>query len=194
MKILINISLFFLYLLITGCNKTEEKYYVQGSFKEWSLFQYGSYWIYLNEKSGRVDSSWVYTGPSTWFYKPIGDGKLYEVISFQIMNIGPFKLGAKTDNSILLIEGKFFSGGYALTSLVTSNLSDQVSSSCWVMKRYDSLIVNNQMFFNVIITRDTFSNSINDFYFAKKVGLIKFAIKNEYGDSTWSLVRSHIIQ
>lgn len=194
MKILINISLFFLYLLITGCHKTEEKYYVQGSFKEWALFQYGSYWIYLNEKSNRVDSSWVYDGPSTWFYKPSGDGKLYEVISFQILNIGEFRLGARTDYSTLLIEGKFLSGGYALTSLVTSKSSEHVSQTCWVMKRYDSLLVNNQLFFDVIQTRDTFSNSVNDFYFAKKVGLIKFAIKNEYGDSTWSLVRSHIEQ
>ncbi len=188
------ITLIIYFLLITGCNKNAEKYYVQDSFKQWSLFQYGSYWIYANDKNANNDSSYVYSGPSTWFYKPIGDGKFYEVISYQIMNIGEFRLGAKTDNSVLIIEGKFQAGGYVLTSSVTSNLSDKVSPTCWVIKRYDSITVNNQLFFDVIHTRDTFSNSINDYYFGKKVGLIKFAIKNEYIDSTWSLVRWHSVQ
>jgi hypothetical protein len=179
---------------LLSCNKEAEKYHVPESFKEWALFQSGSYWIYLNENSGKIDSSFIYSGPSTWFYEPAGDGKLYEIISYHISGIGEFRLGAKTDQSILLIQGIFPGGTYVLTSLVTSDLSNLVSPTCWVVKRYDSLTVNDQLFFEVIHTRDTFSNSTNDYYIAKKTGLIKFAIKNSHGDSAWSLVRYHVVQ
>jgi len=179
-------------LFLPDCKKPEEKIYVQDAFKEWTLFQYGSYWIYLNEKNSRSDSAYLYSYPLTLFYKLPGDGKLYELIIFQVLNIGEFKLAAEKDKSIMLILGKV--RGYALASLVTSGLSDQVSTTCWVVNRYDSLVVNNHMFLDVIHTRDTFSNSITDYYFAKKIGLIKYAIKNELGDTTWSLLRYHVVQ
>jgi hypothetical protein len=182
------------FTFMVSCKKEPEKIYVQDSFKEWACFQNGSYWIYLNESSNRSDSSSLYYGPSTWFYKLTGDGKLYEMNSYQIQNIGEFRVGARVDYSFFSVQGIFLHGTYVLTSSVTSGLSDQVSQTCWVLKRYDSLTVNNQLFSDVIHTRDTFSNSINDYYVAKNVGLIKFAIKNGYGDSTWSLLRYHVIQ
>ena len=181
-------------LLFAGCNKKVEKYYVQNTFKEWSLFQQGSYWLYLNEISGKTDSSYLYSFTSTWFYQPIAEDNLYEMISYRIPNIGEFRVGARSDYSFFSVQGIFPHGIYILTSWVTSHSSDQVSPTCWVVKRYDSLIVNNQLFFDVIHTRDTFSNSINDYYVAKKIGLIKFAVKYEHSDSTWSLLRYHIEQ
>jgi hypothetical protein len=38
------------FIILFSCKKTTPIYYIQPEFKQWVLFQKGSYWIYLNEK------------------------------------------------------------------------------------------------------------------------------------------------
>jgi hypothetical protein len=63
---------------------------------------------------------------------------------------------------------------------------------------FDSLVVNNRTFFNVMNTRYQQINNYYDtitetYYIAKSIGLIKFQLGKNHTDTTWSLLRYHIV-
>jgi hypothetical protein len=186
-----------------SCKKKDQNYYVQNSFKEWTLFKKGSYWVYLNETSNKPDSCFVIENAidrmnSDEYGGTLNQGGIYyEIISYNIFNVALFELIARDNDSYLLCEG--FAGHDFINSYrVTSNLSQEVNVNCVVKKRYDTLVINNNKFVDVIQTQDSestlinnhFYYSISNYFFAKNIGLIKFANK----DSTWSLVRWHVLQ
>jgi hypothetical protein len=64
---------------------------------------------------------------------------------------------------------------------------------------YDSLIINNVTYYNVLNTQYKYPTYKGDtalmiFYLAKSIGLIKYYQKLFNQDTTWSLLRYHIIQ
>jgi len=47
-------------LVVIGCTKNRKHYhYFDGTFTAWTLFQQGSYWVYLNDVSHHRDSTYV---------------------------------------------------------------------------------------------------------------------------------------
>jgi hypothetical protein len=203
MKIIVIVFLSCFILFFVSCKKEDQNYYVQDSFKEWALFNKGSYWIYLNENNNKLDSCFIKYSPIDYLYSenygytPNKGGIYYEIISYNVINIAEFFLSARIDDSYLLCEGEVghdFINSYQ----VSANISQKISETCNVIKRYDTLVINNNQFYNVIYIRDSVpsyinnhsSYSVSNYFFARNIGLIKVATR----DSTWSLIRWHTIQ
>jgi len=186
---------FLLFLvLVSSCKKKDENYYIQDSFKEWTLYKQGSYWIYLNEGKGKLDSTFISQAPDDFLSHSNEDNHNYEIITYVVDHIGQFGIRAYTNNSELFLKDLYTDGATSLSYMVTAALSDHVTTNCGVINRYDALIVNNNKFTNVIHTRDSSYYSIKDYYYAMKIGLIKYSLKTTSIDSTWSLIRWHVVQ
>ena len=192
-------GLFFICLItfITGCQKEGTKVYIQDSFKKWTLFNPGSYWIYYNEQTMKLDSVYVDTIPLEYFYPPDKDKIHYEIIIYNAVNLAEFTLGARADDSFLLCEG---SAGhdFIFSYRVSANISQNITEACGVVHRYDTLTINNIKFFNVIHIRDSSTNNFlysrQDYFFAKNIGIIKYSKTSSSLDTTWSLLRYHVVQ
>jgi hypothetical protein len=201
MRVQFVLIIIFFILCFESCKKNEEDYYIQSSFKEWTLFNKGSYWIYSVDSSNTLDSMFINQDPETILYSPDGGGKHYEITSYSVSGFGEFIVSAGIDNSFFSMAGGITGSGDIVNYFTTAILSDHVSTTCWVIKRNDTLLVNNNIFLDVIHTRDTSSAHSNhkvpstrDYYLARNVGLIKFSLKTDTINSTWSLVRWHVKQ
>jgi hypothetical protein len=148
----------------------------------------------LNEGKGRLDSTFISQAPDEFLSHSDEDNHNYEIITYIVDHIGQFGLRAYTNNSELFLKDLYTDGATSLSYMVTAALSDHVTINCGVINRYDTLIVNNNKFTNVIHTRDSSYYSIKDYYYAMKIGLIKYSLKTTSIDSTWSLVRWHVYQ
>jgi hypothetical protein len=192
---------FLLFIIVLSCNKSSTlTIYVADSFKPWSLFQAGSYWVYLDEKKHMTDSTYVDIPPVSWFTPPQPVSVQYEAISYKFSNsfLTVAEIGADNESESGLGYNDFISGGSVLNLYVINQVSNFVSSTCKVIERLDTVTINNHLFTNVIHTRDTNYflkfRWIKDYYLAKNIGLLKFKIKTPTIDSTWSILRWHVIQ
>ena len=170
------------------------------------LFQKGSYWIYRNEENQTLDSSYINIQPLTEW------NSTTEMISYAVSNsfiqnvllIGATDLDLGSDSFADIIMSNPPDGHYmALTSAyaVGNSTSNWLSAYCHFVEEIDTIFLNNNKFVNVIHTRAYVNNScpyydnyLNDYYFAKNIGLVKYSIQTDTYDSTWSLVRWHAIQ
>jgi hypothetical protein len=194
--ILIIISSF----VLVSCQKKETTYQIQNSFKEWVLFQKGSYWIYSDKKNNKIDSSYILYGPNENIIDPSVD-QPYQVISYSQLHIGSFIIYATANDSYFMNQKGISAGVRIISNSVVSGNSNSVTKTCWVIERFDSLMLENNIFYNVIHVRDTNSENINypeslalDYYIAKKIGVIKVSLKTNQVDSTLTLLRWHVIQ
>ncbi len=190
-------------ILISGCKKfTPTYYYIDNSFKAWTVFQIGSYWVYLNENSQLPDSTYISAKPDSGYNPPVSqDADHYEFISYQVTN-GFYQVAeiCKEQSDSYLLLGGFYPRGfwfYVLNSYMTTGPTSISPYSLYVVERLDTLRLNNNLFTNIIHTRDTdyYEGSWkHDYYFAKNIGLVKFSVKTSAFDSTWSLMRWHVIE
>lgn len=190
-------------VLISGCTKfTPTNYYIDNSFMPWALFQKGSYWVYLNDNGQVLDSTYITAKSDTGFNPPLSENSdHYEWITYQVSN-GFYKVAqiCKEQNDSYLLLSGFYPRGYwfyVLNSFMTTGLTSVSPYSLYVVERLDTMHLNNNLFTNVIHTRDTdyYENSWrHDYYFAKNIGLVQFSVKTSTFDSTWSLVRWHVVQ
>jgi hypothetical protein len=68
-----------------------------------------------------------------------------------------------------------------------------------VIEVFSNLTVNNSLYHNVYHTRYSEllyvnDSAVRDYYFAKNIGLVIFKMRTGNIDTTWSLVRHHVIQ
>ncbi|HEY5122224.1 MAG TPA: hypothetical protein VIK14_00665, partial [Ignavibacteria bacterium] len=76
-------------VLVTSCKKKgTTTYYIDNSFKEWVLYKQGSYWIYLNEGKGRLDSTFISQAPDDFLSHSDEDNHNYEIITYIVDHIG----------------------------------------------------------------------------------------------------------
>ena len=62
-------SFFIILLVISGCSKKErEVINFPDDLKPYSLFQTGSYWIYENMMTGKIDCTYVDKAPQFYWY------------------------------------------------------------------------------------------------------------------------------
>jgi hypothetical protein len=190
---------------MNGCEKKDENHYIQDSFKEWAQFEKGTYWVYMNENTNEIDSAYIDLSGENYLYSPSYNNVHYETSRYNIRNsLGSTNttvvLYADQDaDSYLLFEGYL---GHIITNSyrATANISNQITSTCRVVRRHDTLLINNQIYSNVIHTRDSSSfndgiqYSISDYYFAKNFGLIKYSFKENSIENKWNLIRCYIVQ
>lgn len=195
----INRSLFFTLILLgvnfmfPSCSKKPDPVYIPGQFAEYTVFNTGSYWIFINDKSGRSDSMYVSTAPSYFFTET---GPLYQGCTiryggtlFQEGIVNPSEYWMVWRNSI------------SLFCLNYTSFEPNWSGS-WNFRNlnyFDSLYVNKQWFYDVVNTQykilhlggDTTSYTL---FMAKSAGIIKFTIHSKTTDSTWSVIRYKIFK
>ena len=203
---LFSMLLVFSFLLLIGsCKKKDSPQilYIDNSFKEWVLFQKGSYWIYLNGMNSVLDSSYVSTKPEGGYYPPLPENAAfhYEAISYKLANsfIKYAKISRDPNGSFISFSTYYpneavfpaLFNGYTNASWLGS------SDYCSFVEKIDSMIINTNKFKNVIHTRvvNSYYNNLQfDYYFVKNVGWVKYSIKTSTMDTTWSLLRYHVVQ
>jgi len=187
--------------LLYSCKKNSTSVdYIDNSFKPWALFQKGSYWVYLDEKAQIIDSTYINMQPLTYLSPPAPASHQYECITYNISNsfIKTCVLNADGNNPFLNFWD-FNSDNEVLDNYsANGNHTQNYSTGFSLVEIIDTVIINSKVFTNVVHTKDTNNYYLHrwrkDYYFAKNIGLLKFSIKTDAIDSTWSLLRWHTIQ
>ena len=190
----------FFIVSISSCKKDEKQYLdVDQSFREWVLFRKGSYWIYLNERSMKKDSSYLTNEPSFGYLPPDPDiNKHYQQIYYQLENsfIKTVEIDRGINESMLAFDHSFPVGIFVtLFDGYTNGTSMGTEYNCYYIEKIDTMIINSNVFTNLIHTKVVIPNTLQyDYYFMKNVGWVKYSIKTNTIDTTWSLLRYHVIQ
>jgi hypothetical protein len=196
------LSLSIIFSLCSCYKRKPATYYIDASFKEWVVFKKGSYWVYLNEKRQSEDSTFINMQTRDAISLPGQEGPdCFEGFYYDLSNGFISAVSGQRDyNESYASYSVFFPDEYSMTGLSTANLKIPVDESYHtpiLVEKIDTMFLNNNKFTNVIHTRDTikfFNNLQDDFYFVKNIGLIKFSIRTNSFDSTWSILRWHVIQ
>jgi hypothetical protein len=198
-------SIFLLTLLVlgVGCKKQKSTtYYVDNEIKEWVLFQKDSYWIYVNEKTQKQDSAYIKMIPREAVSLPWQESAdCFEAYYYEVTNSFFLDVGIQRDydQSVAKLTSFFPTEGPfpGLTSIILTNPLIDTTKNPALIQIIDTMVINNNIFTNVLHTRNTsnyYNHLQNDYYFAKNIGLVRYSIKTNSFDSTWSLMRYHVIQ
>ena len=184
-----------LILIFSGCSKKDiPPTYIPEQLKSYAVFQVGSYWIYKNEITGEFDSTYILSTPRFFF---LGSSQEFPNTERCSIRYG----GTIFSGSILnpYEEDLLFSDGIDSPCLEFYDLPAGVVSSFKTIAKFDSLKVNGKFYYNVINTSNyiAFANgdsTVYTFYLAKSIGLIKMNKSVNIQDTTWSIIRNHVIQ
>ena len=209
MKAKIFIIFFILSLVFIGCKKSEETKYVMvpDEFKAWTVYQKDSYWIYLNENINQADSTFVtkcdrslYTDndPYIHLYTESYDVRISGkfLINFNITaGEGPY-------TGQLINEYHALGGGLSMGWLENPYAHFGYNDPSYIHKVVEvipSFVLNNKTYsnvYNILWAKQNFKGDsvIENYYLAKNIGLIKFKTRVGMADTTWSLLRYHVIQ
>ena len=200
--------------LMQSCKKGDPEYYnIPNDFKQWVVYQPGTYWIYLNEKTGVQDCTFV-TSSDIWHHVTGDPGssdieRHYEVNTTNCSGslFRYMEATAGSTNTILSIPlvrpGSIdIAFSYALLLnpqfINNSNYVDELSRE-GVKQVYPLENINGKEFTNVYDLRHEWINYkgdslVTEAHFAKNTGIIKLRIYEEKFDTTWSLIRYNIVQ
>jgi len=189
---------------LTNCSKKEnvEHYVISKDLKQWVDFKEGSYWVYFSENSGFIDSChFIGTKLIYTEYRYEEYGYIYDVIEFPLEStfIHGIVITAEKDFSYVGIGTNEGGDGYVLRTNSTIGQKIKVGLSIYEeVEVLDSLNIYNNTFFNVRHTWKKYpllnGDLIQDYYFAKGVGLVKYHQNYLQYDSTWQLIRWKAIQ
>jgi len=220
----IKITLFLLILpffcVFEGCTKNDPEYYtIPEDFKQWVVYQPGTYWIYLNEKTGVQDCTFV-TLVSAGQQVTGGNGssdteRHFEEITshcsgplFKYM-VAEAEMESSSSTSSLAslsiplsspgMEEISFSYGLMLNPRFIEYRRYETISNYGVKQVYPQESIYGTNFTNVYDLRHEWidykgDSLVTEAHFAKNTGIIKLRIYNEKFDTTWSLVRYKIVQ
>ena len=209
----------FLYVF-EGCTKQDPEYYtIPEDFKQWVVYQPGTYWIYLNEKTGAQDCTFVtsvYTGQHVTGGNGSSDterhfeaitsncsGPLFKYMSAEAEMESSIVTNYKASLSIPLsspgMEDVSFSYGLLLNPQFIQYRRYEAIINYGVKQVYPEESMNGKIFTNVYDLRHEWINYMGDSlvteaHFAKNTGIVKLRIYKEQSDTTWSLIRYKIVQ
>ncbi|MDP4281720.1 MAG: hypothetical protein Q8867_06165 [Bacteroidota bacterium] len=186
-----------------SCKKEKSyTYYISQELKTYAVFQPGSYWVYKNELTGVLDSSYINIPPG-YTYTHLGEhlsDPIWE--SCNTLYCGNFIYSSYVDQDKYAID--FYSWGS--TCLMSNKFKPgflyEIQSNMYFkdVDEIDSLVINNNKYYHVLNTQ-YLSKSIFDgdsiiysYYLVKSLGLIKISKKVHNIDTSWSLLRYHVVQ
>ncbi|MGA3013973.1 MAG: hypothetical protein ABSD71_08055 [Bacteroidales bacterium] len=212
--------LFCFITLCVSCKKVPY-YAVSDSEKAYFAFQKGSYWIYKDDSTGVVDSTYVFMYDDNKIL--ISDSRVrIEFVSsyFKSKFLSAFELGYTVcagpdyfqltsklnpliDSSTVEIDGPVaFYPGWPQNTKIISN--DCIPNYYFYYKLIPSDTINNVIYKNLIYSKfqsiDSSSTNpifyLREVYFAKNVGLVKYFEINRYSNihRRLSLLRERVIQ
>jgi len=222
MKIILLSATIVTSMLFHACNKSHKVYPVNANLKAAFNFQQGSYWIYKDSLSSRIDSFFVTSNNHKNYPGSVGNSYTEDIqINISEYNIYPLPI---TDTQTWMFEyisnsfnayfytKNIYSGYISYTPIVNYPYTDTLSSpasyypdTATLDNIYNAYALNGQSFTNVAKVNHkadwTFDvnfplYSFNDyFYIAPNVGLIKI-VQNHPQDSVyhvWELQRWHVV-
>jgi hypothetical protein len=195
-------TLFFIFLCfyITGCSKHKAipTDTVPGDFIPWYVYQKGSYWVYKCNKKLSFDSTYINTGPDYWQFES-QNGYIIDHITYDLNNKNIVGIDMTSAYGVLLS----FCGTqiYAFLQFVNEGgRYNNYDRHYQYIKHYDSISINNRVFYNVRNTRMTFlylnnrDSVVDSIWYACHVGLIKATTSLMDIDTTWVLTKYHAVQ
>jgi hypothetical protein len=185
------------FLLISCKKQTPTVYYINDSFKKWTLFQKGSFWIFYNEQSNNIDSIYISETPTSWYSPAEPIAIQYILIKLSNSFLIQYLISSGPNDPVLSVEDIYSTDRNVFCYAQIVGSSIYASPTCKLVEKLDKYVINNNMFFNVIHTRD--SNFVKpiitkDYYFVQNIGMVQYSIKTTSSDSTWSILRWHIVQ
>jgi hypothetical protein len=164
----------------------------------------GDSWIYLNEITGTIDSSYITEGPNVYYPHNGGypDDPMYE----ECATLYGGNLLTSSRIYVWDVDIEFKSGINSAVCLMPdfSQPIYQDRAYNWlykVIQYYDTLRVHNITYKDVVNTQyinpkfglngGDYDTATITFFIAKNVGIIKFRKQYKQTDTTWSLVRWH---
>ena len=192
----IAVQLFLLLSVLIGCSKKSGyNEYIPEQLKQYSVFQKGSYWVYLNEATGAIDSSYLSKPPFYLYNDPVNDPPQNRYETCDIYFGGNFLSHSFTRTSDYTI---IFNNGKGSICLYDNFQPGYTQRSFKNLNYFDSLVVNNKTYYHVMNTQYKSWNHPGDttiytYYLAKSTGLIKFSLNINHQDTTWSILRYHVI-
>jgi hypothetical protein len=208
-------------LFFIGCKKEQPDPpidYMPQDFKDWMCFKEGTYWVYQDSITGRLDSTVV-----TWnkteirdFYFEKGDEK--PIKKGEILSYETYSFSSGVTYQYVTVDRCLFSDpDYQNTACLSTNRflmqnghkgnTDEFlyykepigyGSFTFLTARYDSLKVGNQYFKNVAVNWqpnfDTPHKIQFWYYIAKGIGIVQIRVKGNGQISSQQLIRYHIKQ
>lgn len=176
-------------IILYGCYKDPITYYVTDDFKEWVVFQPGSYWIYQN---GLIKDSIAVNDIENGISENYGDGKIWyfkEYFTVDYFN------SDSTINSDRISAGPNGQRAYRRGSPFNHILLVKDFETKYNI--IDELKIGNTTFYNmkqVHISNNSLDSVVIDYYIAKNYGVVKKEIQDSSGTTTWNLVEWNIVQ
>jgi hypothetical protein len=194
----------FLLLLIisfSACKRKEPSIvYIPEEIKEYSIFQNDSYWVFKNETTGVIDSTFIQDPPQYTYTQGSDDVPSFEVcylkydskfITRSQINWEQYLIGFRNGLVGPCLRAESFQPGY-VKKFDSYSLFKNINY-------FDSLEINSKVYYKVMNTFYQTTNSNDDtlmytYYLAKSIGLVKVNLHVSNYDTTWSLLRYHVVQ
>jgi len=154
-------------------------------------------WIYYNEQSNKIDSIYIPETPTSWYSPPEPIAIQYILIKLSNSFLVQYLISAGPNDPVLSVTDIYSTDRNVFCYAQIVGSSIYASPTCKLVEKLDKYVINNNMFFNVIHTRD--SNFVKpiitkEYYFVQNVGLVQYSIKTTSSDSTWSILRWKVLQ
>lgn len=189
--------------LVTSCKKEVQHYTVTQEFKDYFLFQEGSYWIYKEDSTNVIDSAYL-SGPPQYSVLKTGDKTKWDPtaeqysVGFQSQILrGYLLLSGYGGNSLLVGVGSLQYTWGIIDHLSPDTNFYMNSAPHGYIKLYPilpTIEINSIIYSDFFHTRFYNDDISCNFYFSKNVGLIKISGYWENKNQSWSLLRCHIVQ
>ena len=190
-------------LSLLSCQKSVENWIIPDDFQGWCRFREGSYWIYRNEKTFKLDCTYV-TGFSSgtrahydsdvvrWYY----DWERSDIRGYFISGIFTESTGI---GEAEMTFGPVYLSTWLLADPVYQNPWYPGQSGSGVVTVFPTEVVNGNTFQNVYQCRVANQlwdgdSVIIDGHLAKNVGMVKYVKRVDQADTTWTLVKWHVNQ
>ncbi len=220
MKPTILVMLVFLLISISSCKKELAHYPISDDMKQFFAYQKGSYWIYQNDSTMMLDSTYVWLYHST-DHDNFYSGKTREIITmyFKSQFLNELEIGYYCPGqNCLKIAGiyidssgypvyrtagpiAYFAGWEPNIPILSQDCLGNSVFKYWIISN-DT--INNVVYFNIICSKiisidSTDSNPhfyFREIHFAKNIGIIKYIENTRYFNlkRSYSLKRYSVFQ
>lgn len=202
------IILVLILISIVSCSKDKRTVYdFPEDLKPYCMFKKGSYWIYRNDMTGVEDSSFLLSTPTPEPIPYSETGPIYYYLNsfFGGEIIHSLFAGFNWNMKEYILTYSFmYNDGYLciISNHIENGYSEKDSHSIYrVIGIDDTLTIGNTVYKNVLttqFTRDLYYQSVDSvrytYFFDKVHGLVRFVRRSGGADTTWSLMRSHVLK
>jgi len=197
---------------IFGCKK-DQHYTIDSGLKAAFAYMPGTYWIYKDSLTGRVDSFYVVSNELSTFNYPsqgysqdefdidIIEKSIIPITAQDVYDTSHWRLSLTDKIGLGWYNNNLPEAGVGFTLSKYPFAPGTVGSFCYVANIYPSYAIGSNTFSNVEETISSFGSKYNyndTFYLTTDYGLVKLCLHHHYDslaiDRTWELQRSYIIK